>query len=40
MHQYLVNQSDDLIEELFLKFTFLDIKNIKEILDKHFENPD
>ncbi|VEU75407.1 tyrosyl tRNA synthetase [Mycoplasmopsis maculosa] len=39
MYQYLVNQPDSMVEKLLMWLTFLPVEEIRNILNKHFENP-
>lgn len=39
MYQYLLSQNDSRIKELLYWFSFKDINEINDVLDKHFANP-
>nr|WP_318028998.1 hypothetical protein [Mycoplasmopsis bovis] len=39
MYQYLLSQNDSKIKELLYWFSFKDINEINDVLDKHFANP-
>lgn len=40
LHQYLINQPDEMLTILFKSFTFLDLEEIESVVARHNQNPD